>query len=50
MEIIPSVIEVTSKSDEELPFSYKDLTGVNLDTRLDYRFIDLRSERNYLIF
>lgn len=50
MEIIPSVIEVTSTSEEELPFSYKDLTGVNLDTRLDYRFIDLRNEKNNFIF
>ena len=50
MEIIPDTIEVTSRSDEELPFSYKDLTGVNFDTRLDYRFIDLRNEKNSLIF
>ena len=50
MEVIPESIEVTSKSALELPFNYKDLTGVNLDTRLDYRFIDLRSERNLLIF
>ena len=50
MEIIPDTIEVTSRSDEELPFSYKDLTGVNIDTRLDYRFIDLRNEKNSLIF
>ena len=50
MEIIPSSIEVTSKSEEELPFNYKDLDNVNLDTRLDYRFIDLRNEKNSLIF
>ncbi len=50
MEIIPSKIEVTSKSEEELPFNYKNLDGVNLDTRLDYRFIDLRSEQNILMF
>ena len=50
MEIIPSSIEVTSKSEEELPFNYKDLDTVNLDTRLDYRFIDLRNEKNSLIF
>lgn len=46
MEIIPSSIEVTSKSDEELPFNFKDLESVNLDTRLDYRFIDLRNDKN----
>ena len=50
MEVIPDSIEVTSKSDLELPFNYKDLSGVNLDTRLDYRFIDLRSEKNILMF
>ena len=49
MEIIPTSIEVTSKS-EELPFNYKDLNSVNLDTRLDYRFIDLRNEKNNCIF
>ncbi len=50
MEIIPSKITVTSKSLEELPFNYKDLANVNLDTRLDYRFIDLRNEQNAMIF
>ena len=49
MEIIPTSIEVTSKA-SELPFNYKDLNGVNLDTRLDYRFIDLRNEQNACIF
>ena len=50
MEIIPTKIEVTSKSEDELPFNFKDLDGVNLDTRLDYRFIDLRNEKNGLLF
>ena len=50
MEIIPTNIEVTSKSDEELPFNFKDLDGVNLDTRLDYRFIDLRNDKNNFLF
>ena len=50
MEIIPTSIIVTSTSAEELPFNYKDLDNVNLDTRLDYRFIDLRNEKNSLIF
>ncbi len=50
MEIIPSSIEVTSKSDEELPFNFKDLQSVNLDTRLDYRFIDLRNDKNSFMF
>lgn len=50
MEIIPTNIEVTSKSSEELPFNFKDLEGVNLDTRLDYRFIDLRNDKNLFMF
>ena len=50
MEIIPTNIEVTSKNIGELPFNYKDLSTVNLDTRLDYRYIDLRSEKNILMF
>lgn len=50
MEIIPNSIEVTSISEKELPFNYKDLNGVNFDTRLDYRFMDLRSETSSFIF
>lgn len=50
MELIPSKIEVTSTCNGELPFNYKDLKNVNLDTRLDYRFIDLRNEKNNFIF
>ncbi len=50
MELIPTKIDVTSKSENELPFNYKDLENVNLDTRLDYRFIDLRNEKNMKIF
>ena len=50
MELIPENIEVTSRNTGELPFNYKDPTTVNLDTRLDYRYIDLRSEKNILTF
>ena len=50
MEIIPEEIIVTSKNDGELPFNYKDIENVNLDTRLDNRYIDLRSEKNILMF
>ena len=49
MEIIPDSVEVTSRSEEEIPFNYKNLEGVNLDTRLDYRFIDLRNDKNALM-
>ena len=50
MELIPSSIVVTSKSDNELPFNFNDLDSVNLDTRLDNRYIDLRNEKNMKIF
>lgn len=50
MELIPEKIEITSTSDIELPFNYKDPNSVNLDTRLDYRFIDLRNDKNLLLF
>ena len=48
IEIIPTNIEIISKA-EELPFDYNNLDGVNLDTRLDYRWLDMRNERNTLI-
>ena len=51
LELIPSKIEVISKRlGEELPFNFNDLASVNLDTRLDNRFIDLRNEKNMKIF
>ena len=50
MEIIPTKIELTSRNLSELPFNYKDISTVNLDTRLDNRYIDLRSDKNILLF
>ena len=50
MEIIPTSIIVTSKSEEELPINYKDRDSVLIDTRLDYRVLDLRNEYNANIF
>lgn len=50
MELIPTNIEVTSRSEDELPFNFKDLENVNIDTRLDYRFIDLRNDKNNFMF
>ncbi len=49
-ELIPDEIIITSHCLEELPFNYKDSNSANLDTRLDYRFLDLRNEKNNLIF
>ena len=50
MEIVPTQIEITSKNEGELPFNYKDISTVNIDTRLDNRYIDLRSDKNILLF
>ncbi len=50
MEIIPTEIIVTSKCLEELPLNYKDSKSALLDTRLNYRFLDLRNEKNLLMF
>ena len=48
MELIPDTIEVLSRA-EALPFDYNNLEGVSIDTRLDYRFLDLRNEKNMLV-
>lgn len=50
MELIPTEILVTSKCLEELPLNYKDSKSALLDTRLNYRFLDLRNEKNILMF
>lgn len=47
IELIPSKIEVTSIA-ETLPFDYNNLDGVNIDTRLDFRWLDIRNEKNML--
>ena len=47
IELIPSDIVVTSKA-ETLPFDYNNLEGVNIDTRLDFRWLDMRNEKNML--
>ena len=48
VEIIPSNIEITSVA-EDLPFDFNNLDGVNIDTRMDYKWIDMRNPRNTLI-
>ena len=50
MELIPSSIEVTSKSLAELPIDIKNKDNTLRETRLDYRFLDLRREDNSLLF
>ena len=51
MEFIPTLLEVTSLSAEELPIDILDFNNKSKqDLRLDNRFLDLRLEKNYLIF
>ena len=50
MELIPNNIEVTSKSLPELPIDIKNKDNTLRETRLDYRFLDLRREDNNLLF
>ncbi len=50
MELIPTSIEVTSTSTPELPVNIKDKDAQEIDTRLDYRYLDLRNEFNGNIF
>ena len=50
MELMPSDIIVTSKCLGDLPLNYKDSQSAAIDTRLNYRFLDLRSEKNILMF
>lgn len=50
VELIPSNIIVTSLSLPELPIDIKDKDKSLRETRLDYRFLDLRREDNNLLF
>jgi aspartyl-tRNA synthetase len=50
IEIIPSDIEVLSKADVPLPLDPRGVTPANLDTRLDWRSLDLRRQENLAIF
>ncbi|HHT38639.1 MAG TPA: aspartate--tRNA(Asn) ligase [Mollicutes bacterium] len=49
-EIIPTDIIVTSESLNELPIDIKEKDKALRETRLDYRFLDLRREENNLLF
>ncbi len=50
LEVIPKSIEVTSKSLPELPLDITSKDNALRETRLDYRFLDLRREENNLFF
>jgi len=49
-EIIPEKIEVISSAEPSLPLDPRGVTPANLDTRLDWRSIDLRKPENLAIF
>lgn len=50
MELIPTEISPTSSSKAELPIDIKDKGKALRETRLDYRFLDLRRNDNHLFF
>lgn len=50
MEIIPETVEITSLSLPEIPIDMKEKENTLRETRLDYRFLDLRREENHLLF
>lgn len=49
-EVIPEKVEVLSISDAPLPMGVVDKVNVEMDTRLDNRFIDLRKSETRAIF
>jgi len=50
MEVIPTTIEITSLADPNIPINYKNPESSHRETRLDWRYIDLRSDKNNLLF
>ena len=50
LEVVPTDIIVTSKSLAELPLDITSKDSALRETRLDYRFLDLRREDNNLFF
>lgn len=45
LELVVSELEVLGKAPNELPFEIKTSTNVNEETRLKYRYLDLRNEK-----
>ncbi|MBI2547182.1 MAG: aspartate--tRNA(Asn) ligase [Candidatus Aenigmarchaeota archaeon] len=50
IEIIPKNIEIISASEPMLPLDPRRVTKANLDTKLDWRSLDLRSPENLAVF
>ena len=50
IEIIPTDIELTSEALTDFPIDMKDKNKSLRETRLDYRFLDLRKEEHHFLF
>jgi aspartyl-tRNA synthetase len=50
IEIIPSELKMINKSSVPLPIDPREVTPSDLDTRMDWRYLDLRKPKNVLIF
>ncbi|MFH0832732.1 MAG: aspartate--tRNA(Asn) ligase [Candidatus Aenigmatarchaeota archaeon] len=50
IEIFPEGIEILAKAETPLPIETDERIKSNLDTRLDYRFLDLRKPENRAVF
>lgn len=50
IEVLPDDIEVVTKSEVPLPLDPREVTPANFDTRMNWRFMDLRKPKNFLIF
>jgi len=50
VEIIPEKIEILGKAEHPLPIDVSDFSKTELPKRLDYRWLDLRRQKNLLIF
>ncbi len=50
IEIIPEEMVVFSRAEPQLPIQVNGKTNALLDTRLDWRFLDIRKQKNALIF
>jgi aspartyl-tRNA synthetase len=50
MEIIPKEIEIVNLAETPLPLEPSEKTPAELETRLDWRFLDFRTEKSLAIF
>ena len=50
LEVVPAKLEILSKAETPLPLDPRGVTKANLDTRLDFRYLDLRQPANLAIF